>query len=343
MEPITGDELLFFDRMPAMLPVYEALRTQLLARCPGTSIKVSRSQISFRSKYIYAMASLPVRRRKDWPEVCLVVSFGLADRLESPRIAVAVEPYPRRWTHHVMSGTVKELDQELLGLQKKTILFTAECQMITPMLATRGKIELTQRMLLFTVNPDFEREFNEQIEKQAAYLNSNKRIEGINKFTMLKLPENKIWRLTELTHEEFRLYLFRNTAVELFFQDSTSAFFSFPNAGVRDHFHAALRQLPTPNLTEFLGATPAERCMKDDCTRRWLNREISTFEYLMRLNRLAGRTYNDLSQYYVFPWVIADYSSPTIDLRNPKIYRDFSYPMGAQLESRRDCRHSGDA
>ena len=65
MEPITGDELLFFDRMPAMLPVYEALRTQLLARCPGTSIKVSRSQISFRSKYIYAMASLPVRRRKD--------------------------------------------------------------------------------------------------------------------------------------------------------------------------------------------------------------------------------------------------------------------------------------
>ena len=231
----------------------------------------------------------------------------------------------------------KELDQELLGLQKKTILFTAECQMITPMLATRGKIELTQHMLLFTVNPDFEREFNEQIEKQAAYLNSNKRIEGINKFTMLKLPENKIWRLTELTHEEFRLYLFRNTAVELFFQDSTSAFFSFPNAGVRDHFHAALRQLPTPNLTEFLGATPAERCMKDDCTRRWLNREISTFEYLMRLNRLAGRTYNDLSQYYVFPWVIADYSSPTIDLRNPKIYRDFSYPMGAQLESRREA------
>ena len=231
----------------------------------------------------------------------------------------------------------KELDQELLGLQKKTILFTAECQLITPMLATRGKIELTQGTLSFTVSPDFEREFNEQIEKQTAYLNSNKRIEGINKFTMLKLPENKIWRLTELTHEEFRLYLFRNTAVELFFQDSTSAFFSFLNTGVRDHFHTALRQLPTPNLTEFLGATPAERYAKDDCTRRWLNREISTFEYLMRLNRLAGRTYNDLSQYYVFPWVIADYSSPTIDLRNPKTYRDFSYPMGAQLESRRQA------
>lgn len=78
-----------------------------------------------------------------------------------------------------------------------------------------------------------------------------------------------------------------------------------------------LRALNPPNLTEFLGATAVERCAKDDCTRRWLRREISNFEYLMRLNRLAGRTYNDLSQYYVFPWVLADYSSDTIDLRNP--------------------------
>lgn len=37
--------------------------------------------------------------------------------------------------------------------------------------------------------------------------------------------------------------------------------------------------------------------------------EISNFEYLMHLNTLAGRTYNDLMQYPVFPWIIADYES----------------------------------
>ena len=78
MNELSGDELIFFDKMPSMLPVYTRLRQAVLERCPGTSIKVSRSQISFRSKYIYAMASLPVRRRKDWPEICLMVSFGLA-------------------------------------------------------------------------------------------------------------------------------------------------------------------------------------------------------------------------------------------------------------------------
>lgn len=37
--------------------------------------------------------------------------------------------------------------------------------------------------------------------------------------------------------------------------------------------------------------------------------EISNFEYLMHLNTVAGRTYNDLMQYPVFPWVLADYQS----------------------------------
>ena len=37
--------------------------------------------------------------------------------------------------------------------------------------------------------------------------------------------------------------------------------------------------------------------------------EITNFQYLMHLNTLAGRSYNDLMQYPVFPWVLADYDS----------------------------------
>lgn len=33
--------------------------------------------------------------------------------------------------------------------------------------------------------------------------------------------------------------------------------------------------------------------------QKWVCREISNFEYLMQLNTIAGRTYNDLSQYPV--------------------------------------------
>jgi singapore isolate B (sub-type 7) whole genome shotgun sequence assembly, scaffold_24 len=101
----------------------------------------------------------------------------------------------------------KELDQELLQSQSSGVktLFTTDCELIVPMLAVRGKLELTTSTLSFTVSPDFEAQFKEQIAKQEAYRQSKKN-EGVNKFTMLKLPENKIWRLSELTHEEYRLY-----------------------------------------------------------------------------------------------------------------------------------------
>ena len=53
----------------------------------------------------------------------------------------------------------------------------------------------------------------------------------------------------------------------------------------------------------------------------------------MRLNELAGRTYNDLNQYPVFPWVLSDYTSQTLDLSDCDVFRDFSKPMGAQVSS----------
>jgi len=53
-------------------------------------------------------------------------------------------------------------------------------------------------------------------------------------------------------------------------------------------------------------------------------REISNFQYLMNLNTLAGRSYNDLMQYPVFPWILADYTSPELDFSDPNTFRDLS-------------------
>jgi len=44
---------------------------------------------------------------------------------------------------------------------------------------------------------------------------------------------------------------------------------------------------------------------------------------------MAGRTFNDIMQYPVFPWVLSDYTSETIDLKDSRIYRDLTKPIGA--------------
>jgi hypothetical protein len=73
---------------------------------------------------------------------------------------------------------------------------------------------------------------------------------------------------------------------------------------------------------------------KSKITQLWRKGRISNFEYLMQLNKMAGRTFNDVTQYPVFPWVIRDYTSETIDLSDSRVYRDLSKPVGALNEDR---------
>lgn len=68
---------------------------------------------------------------------------------------------------------------------------------------------------------------------------------------------------------------------------------------------------------------------KSKLTELWRKRKISNFEYLMALNRMAGRTFNDIAQYPVLPWILSDYSSEKIDLSDSRFYRDLSKPVGA--------------
>ena len=44
---------------------------------------------------------------------------------------------------------------------------------------------------------------------------------------------------------------------------------------------------------------------KKALTEDWLHWRISNFDYLMQLNQLASRSFNDLSQYPVMPWILA--------------------------------------
>jgi len=73
---------------------------------------------------------------------------------------------------------------------------------------------------------------------------------------------------------------------------------------------------------------------QENMLQKWRYGSISNFDYLMYLNQQADRSYNDLTQYPVFPWVLSDYTSAEIDLSDPKVYRDLSRPIGALNEER---------
>lgn len=97
-------------------------------------------------------------------------------------------------------------------------------------------------------------------------------------------------------------------------------YISFNNQNDRDNFYSN-----TLNQNELNLQTTEPESM----TLKWQNGIISNYDYLLYLNSLADRTFQDLTQYPVFPWVISNYKSDEIDLNDIENYRDLSKPIGA--------------
>ena len=86
----------------------------------------------------------------------------------------------------------------------------------------------------------------------------------------------------------------------------------------RDQFASELSQCQLPNRVAGDNLS--------DTVQLWREGLLTNWEYLMQLNKMAGRSYNDLMQYPVFPFVIGDYSSQVLDLTDPQVYR-YSYVL----------------
>ena len=109
------DARLFFDGRPAEYELYEAFSNEVLRRFPDAEIRVKKTQIGFYDRRLFACVSLtPVRRRAERPERFITVTFGLHAPLDNPR-TLAVRVRDDRWTHHVVVGSVAEIDGELMG------------------------------------------------------------------------------------------------------------------------------------------------------------------------------------------------------------------------------------
>ncbi len=111
---MTQDELQFFAGHGAALPIYTELRSRVFAQWPDVEVRVARTQITFKARYGFAFVSTR-RIGRRCPEVFIIVSFGLGREVRSERIFAASEPYPNRWTHHVIVASPDEVDGELMG------------------------------------------------------------------------------------------------------------------------------------------------------------------------------------------------------------------------------------
>ncbi|XP_048248442.1 WD repeat and FYVE domain-containing protein 3-like isoform X1 [Haliotis rufescens] len=145
-----------------------------------------------------------------------------------------------------------------------------------------------------------------------------------------------------------RRYLLQPIAIEVFSADGRNYLLAFPRK-IRNKVYAKILSVATAITdnaqqsvsgqkqnakVESGGGLISSLIGEKSVTQRWERGEINNFQYLMHLNTLAGRCYNDLMQYPVFPWIINDYDSEEMDLYKASTFRDLSAPMGAQSPDR---------
>ena len=123
-----------------------------------------------------------------------------------------------------------------------------------------------------------------------------------------------------------RRYMLQHVALEVFTSGGQGIFFAFQSPEQREQVYTKLQSRASQPAY-----TPETLRQITEC---WREGDISNFEYLMFLNTVSGRSFNDVSQYPVFPYIISDYDSPHLDLRDPSIYRDLTKPMGCQTDFR---------
>ncbi|XP_057676679.1 neurobeachin a isoform X3 [Corythoichthys intestinalis] len=208
-------------------------------------------------------------------------------------------------------------EKEIDNLAGPVVLSTP-AQLVAPVVVARGTLSITTTEIYFEVDEE-DPAFKKADAKVLAYS------EGLH----------GKWMFSEIRAVFSRRYLLHNTGLEVFMANRTSVMFNFPDQATVKRVVYSLPRVGVgtsyglPQARRISLATPRQLFKSSNMTQRWQRREISNFEYLMFLNTIAGRTYNDLNQYPVFPWVLTNYESEELDLTLPGNFRDLSKPLGA--------------
>lgn len=220
-------------------------------------------------------------------------------------------------------------------ISNDSTLFAAQAEMITPATnstgcRSRGRVELSRSRMSF---------LRENESSNFDFVNKSNNDEFL--WACQCFPSVS-WNIDEICGVYRRHYQLRYVAAEVFFVNRTAVLINFFSKRTCKAFIRIIRtKLRPPQCAEVFVGRPMRAINAVfmpglTVTQAWVQRKISNFEYLMHLNFIAGRTFNDLSQYPVFPWVIADYNSYQADLRNPSFFRNFKWPMGAQRSVQRN-------
>uniref|UniRef100_A0A8C1ZS11 Neurobeachin n=1 Tax=Cyprinus carpio TaxID=7962 RepID=A0A8C1ZS11_CYPCA len=194
------------------------------------------------------------------------------------------------------------------------VVLSTPAQLIAPVTVARGTLSITTTEIYFEVDED-DPAFRRIDAKVLVYS------EGLH----------GKWMFSEIRAVFTRRFLLQNTALEIFMANRTSVMFNFPD---QPTVKKVVYSLPCVGVGTSYGLPQARQVSSS--SQQLFTPLLSNNTALLVVgfplwifHYLSGRTYNDLNQYPVFPWVLTNYESEELDLTIPGNFRDLSKPIGA--------------
>eukprot|EP01045_Picozoa_sp_COSAG04_P019405 COSAG04_NODE_1879_length_5320_cov_3.323118_6_plen_863_part_01 len=132
---------------------------------------------------------------------------------------------------------------------------------------------------------------------------------------------SRSWSVDDVFEVHRRRYMMQWRGLELMLADRTSVLLNFPSdEDANRRVFEAIREARASPLRRAIFDADSQAAELDRLREAWNAGALSNLEYLMQINTLASRTYSDLSQYPVVPWVLSDYSSASLDLSSPAVF-----------------------
>ena len=193
----------------------------------------------------------------------------------------------------------------IINKDDKTIL-SKNCELITYEGAVFGYIYFFQNCILF--KSDIE--------------NDKRKIDNLldcacccMEFDFLEKNKTRIIELTEIKEVICRKFLYCWMSLEIFMKNGNNHLFNFFSEELNYEILDLLKNNGIPvikNIKEYFD--------NKEYSKKWKEGKISTYNYLLLLNKFSSRTYNDSNQYPIMPWIFMEDSR----------IRDFDIPMSIQ-------------
>ena len=213
--------------------------------------------------------------------------------------------------------------KSIIDNNNKDIYFNEECEVISKTNIIAGNLILNDKFIYFKNNNEIKSQYGKNLKYLFCSMIDDIKIK--DKIILIKIKE-----IQEIIS---RRYIYDYRAIEIFLKDGKSYYFNlYSPINVNSFFEKIEKMKSEENNFEII-KNPIKYFEEKRYQDIWYSNQLSTYQYLLYVNKFSGRSYNDINQYPIFPWLFLESSlgSHKKEEKLP-IFRELYYPISVKKE-----------